>query len=182
VNRWGEFADFLAVPVITAVVLISLVFGALRRVLLRVVVLAVFAAAALVINDQILKPVVGETIHGSLSFPSGNVTAVCATALAMWVALYPALGRTARVVTFVLGAAWTLLMSVAVVQALWHTPLDCVGSVFLSVGVVTAGAALLTAKPFRRPPPEPDSPGTEPECDEETEAGDSLSEARAVGR
>jgi hypothetical protein len=182
VNRWGQLADFLAVPVITAVVLISLALGALRRVLFRVVVLAVFAAAALVINDQILKPVVGETIQGSLSFPSGNVTAVCATALAMWIALYPVLGKAARVVTFILGAAWTLLMSVAVMEMLWHTPLDCVGSVFLSVGVVTGGAALLTAKPFRQPPAESDSPGTEPGCDELIEAGDSLSEARSVGR
>jgi hypothetical protein len=181
-NRWGQFADFLAVPVITAVVLISLAFGALRGVLLRVAVLAVFAAAALVINDQILKPVVGETIQGSLSFPSGNVTAVCATALAMWIALYPVLGKAARVVTFVLGAAWTLLMAVAVLEALWHSPLDCVGSVFLSVGIVTAGAALFTAKPSHQPADGSDSLPDLPECDEPTEAGDSLSEAGAFGR
>ncbi len=61
----------------------------------------------------------------------------------MWIALYPVLGRWARVSTFVFGAGWTFLMSVAVVGAFWHTPLDDVGSIFLSVGVVTAGAALL---------------------------------------
>ena len=110
----------------------SLVFGALRRILLRVGVFAGFAAAAFVISEQIAKPVVGERFFGELSFPSGNVTAVCATAVAMWIALYPVLGKWARGITFVFGAAWTLLMSVAVVGAIWHTPLDCVGSVLLS--------------------------------------------------
>ncbi len=52
----------------------------------------------------------------------------CATALAMWLALYPLLGARARIITFVLGVAWTLLMSLAVVGAHWHTPLDAVGS------------------------------------------------------
>ena len=57
------------------------------------------------------------------------------------------LGRVARVVTFALGVAWTGLMALAVVGAFWHTPLDVVGSIFLSVGVVTGGAALLRARP-----------------------------------
>jgi hypothetical protein len=43
-------------------------------------------------------------------------------------------------------------MSIAVVGAFWHTPLDDVGSIFLSVGVVTAGAAILGSPPARRAP------------------------------
>jgi hypothetical protein len=39
-----------------------------------------------------------------------------------------------------------------VVGAFWHTPLDDVGSIFLSVGVVTAGAAILGPLPARRAP------------------------------
>jgi len=125
VESWAELADFLAVPVIAVVLIVSLVYGAERRVLPRVVVMAGFAAAAELINERIVKPVVQERIHGTLSFPSGHVTAVCATAVAMWIALYPVLGR-ARSITFLLGAAWTLLMS---------------------VGVVTAGAAMLGPGP-----------------------------------
>jgi hypothetical protein len=151
VDRWGALADFLAVPVIAAVLIVSLLYGALRRVLLRVAVLAGFAFLALLIGEQVLKPLAQQRLHGALSFPSGNVTAVCATALAMWIALYPVLGKTARAITFVCGAGWTLLMSLAVVGAFWHTPLDCIGSVFLSVGVVTAGAALLPTRSPRRP-------------------------------
>jgi hypothetical protein len=44
-------------------------------------------------------------------------------------------------------------MSVAVVGALWHTPLDDIGSVLLSVGFVTAGAAILGPKKRTPAPP-----------------------------
>jgi PAP2 superfamily len=147
VDLWKHVADLLAAPVIAVVVVVSLVFGALRRILLRVGVFGGFAAAAFLISEQMVKPLVGERFFGELSFPSGNVTAVCATALAMWIALYPVLGKWARSITFLFGVAWTFLMSVAVVGAIWHTPLDCVGSVLLSIGVVTAGAAIFQPKP-----------------------------------
>jgi len=159
VDRWGQVADFIGAPVIGAVVLVCLVFGALKQVHLRVVAGAAFAAIALEVNEHVVKPLVHETLQGALSFPSGHVTAVCATALAMWIALYPVLGQSARVITFFIGAAWTLLMSVVVVGALWHTPLDDIGSVFLSIGVVTAGAAILG--PRKRAPAPPVE--TEPE-------------------
>ena len=139
-------ADVLGTAVIGAVVIASLVLGAFRRILLRVGVFAGFAAAAFVISEHIAKPAVGERFFGELSFPSGNVTAVCATAVAMWIALYPVLGQWARSITFAFGVAWTCLMSAAVVGAIWHTPLDCVGSVLLSLGVVTAGAAIYQPK------------------------------------
>ena len=145
-NGSSNLPDVLATPAIIGVFLISVVYGAIRRVLLRVAVYAGLAAAAFFIGEQIMKPLVQERYFDELSFPSGNVTAVCATAFAMWLALYPVLGRWARITTFVLGAAWTVLMSLAVVGALWHTPLDVVGSVLLSVGVVTAGGSFFERK------------------------------------
>lgn len=151
IDHWTDLADFLAAPVIAAVFVASAAYGAFRRVFARVVVLACFAVLAFVLNEEILKPVVQQRFLGELSFPSGNVTAVCATALAMWIALYPALGRPARAVTFLLGAAWTLLMSLAVVAAIWHTPLDVIGSVLLSVGVVTGGATIFRSRPAPGP-------------------------------
>jgi hypothetical protein len=155
VDLWQHVAGLLAAPVIAVVVVASLVFGALRRILLRVVVFAGIAAAAFLISEHLIKPVVGERFFGQLSFPSGNVTAVCATALAMWIALYPVLGKWARGITFVFGVAWTFLIAVAVVGAIWHTPLDCIGSVLLSVGVVTAGAAFCQPKPAPSRAPAP---------------------------
>ena len=110
-----------------------------------------FAAAALLISEHVAKPLVQRTYNAELTFPSGHVTAVSATALSMWLALYPLLGKRARGVTLALGVAWTLLMSVAVVGALWHTPLDAVGSILLSIGIVTAGAAVFEPAGTRRP-------------------------------
>jgi hypothetical protein len=152
VDLWKHVAGLLAAPVIAVVVVASLAFGALHRIFLRVGVFAGIAGATFVISEHLIKPMVGERFFGQLSFPSGNVTAVCATALAMWIALYPVLGKWARGITFVMGAAWTLLMSVAVVGAIWHTPLDCVGSILLSLGVVTAAAAIFQPKPAPSPP------------------------------
>ena len=150
VDRWANLADFLGVPVIVTLGVVSVIFGAVRHIAMRVAAFAGFAAAALLINERVVKPVVQERFGTAFSFPSGHVTAVCATALAMWIALYPVLGRWARVSTFVLGSAWTFLMAVAVVGAFWHTPLDDVGSILLSVGVVTAGAAMLGPQPARQ--------------------------------
>jgi len=61
---------------------------------------------------------------------------VGATALAVWLALYPLLGKRARNIALFIGAAWTL-MALAVVGSLWHTPLDDMGSILRSVGIVT---------------------------------------------
>ena len=149
---WANLAELLSVPVIAAVLFISLAYGALKRAVGRVAVYAGFAAGAFVIGEHVVKPLVHETYFGELSFPSGNVTAVCATALAMWMALHPLLGRWARGITFALGAAWVMLMSLAVVGGLWHTPLDVFGSLLLSVGIVTAGAAVVERDVTPRPP------------------------------
>jgi RsiW-degrading membrane proteinase PrsW (M82 family) len=47
--------------------------------------------------------------------------------------------------------AWTFLMSLAVVGAFWHTPLDVIGSILLSVGVVTGGATVFRSRPAPLP-------------------------------
>lgn len=152
-EAWGRLADVLATPVIGVVVIACLLFGAFKRVLWRVVAGIGFAALAFVLSDNVIKPLVHQRFYGELSFPSGNVTIVCATALAMWLALYPVLGRWSRIITFVVGAGWTIVMSLAVVGAFWHTPLDVIGALLLSVGVVTAGAALFEPKKTTPAPP-----------------------------
>ena len=147
-NRdWAHLAQVLALPAIAAVLVVCFALGLARRIFLRVAVFAALAAAAVLVNDHVVKPLVQRTYYGELTFPSGNVTAVCATALAMWLALGPILGKPLRRATLVFGVAWTLLMSLAVVGALWHTPLDVVGSILLSVGIVTAGAAVAPVSP-----------------------------------
>lgn len=142
IRGWADLAELLAAPTIIAVLVVSFGVGLARRAFVRVVFYAALAAWALLISEHAIKPLVQRTYYGELTFPSGNVTAVSATALAMWLALGPLLGRLPRHVALVLGGEWVLLMSLAVVGAHWHTPLDAIGSVLLSVGVVTAGAAV----------------------------------------
>jgi hypothetical protein len=141
VDTWVEVADLFAAPAIIGVLVIGFAFGVWRRSVVRVGVYAGLAAVAFLMSEYVAKPLVHETYKGLLTFPSGNVTAVCATAVAMWLAFYPLLGRWARIVTLLLGAAWVLLISVAVVGAYWHTPFDALGSVLLSLGVIAAGGA-----------------------------------------
>ncbi len=149
-SAWARLAEILAVPAIAVVFVVCIALGAVRRALLRVVVYAALAATALLVSEHVAKPLVQRSYYGEPTFPSGNVTAVSATALAMWLALYPLLGNRARVIVFVIGIAWTLLMALAVVGALWHTPLDDLGSVLLSVGIVTGGGAVFEHAATRR--------------------------------
>ncbi|MCI4337576.1 MAG: phosphatase PAP2 family protein [Thermoplasmata archaeon] len=142
-ETWRDLADVLGAPAVGVALAASLLFGFFRRAFLRVVVYAALAAAALLVSEQVVKPHVQRILDTEFTFPSGHVTAVSATALALWLALYPLLSRRARVVTLVVGVVWTLLMSLAVIGAQWHTPLDALGSIFLSVGVVAGGAGLL---------------------------------------
>jgi len=142
VETWDDLAVFLAVPTIGTVLVLSVALGVAKRALFRVAFYAALAGTALVISQHVAKPLVERSYYGELTFPSGNVTAVSATALAMWLALYPLVEKRVRNVALVIGAVWTLLMAFAVVGALWHTPLDALGSILLSVGIVTAGAAV----------------------------------------
>lgn len=140
---WGHLSEYLATPLIGAALIVSVAIGAVRRGLPRVIVYAAFAVTAFLVSEHIAKPLVQRSYYEELTFPSGSVTAVTATALAMGLALYPMLGKRARILQALIGCVWILLTSLAVVGALWHTPLDDLGSILLSVGIVTGGAAIL---------------------------------------
>jgi membrane-associated phospholipid phosphatase len=143
IHIWTVVAELLAYPAVFVVLVATLAVGRAKRAAPRVVMYAALAAGALLISEHVVKPLVQRTYYGELTFPSGNVSAVCATAVAVWLALFPLHGRWARYVTLLIGGSWVLLMSLAVTGAHWHTPLDVLGSVLLSVGVVTTGASVL---------------------------------------
>jgi membrane-associated phospholipid phosphatase len=149
IRSWGNVADLLGTPTIVVVFIACLGFGLYRQAVLRVSLYAVLAVVTILISDHVAKPLVHRTYYGELTFPSGHVTAASATAFAMWLALFPLLGKRDRVITLLAGVAWVLLMSVAVIRALWHTPLDVAGAVLLSVGIISAGGALLESNLFR---------------------------------
>jgi membrane-associated phospholipid phosphatase len=143
IRAWGQVAEILGTPALVVVLVACSAFGLARQALLRIALYAVLAVGAILLSDHVAKPLVQRTYYSVLTFPSGHVTAACATAVAMWLALFPLLDKRARIVTLILGLAWILVMSFAVVGALWHTPIDVVGSLLLSVGFVSAGAALI---------------------------------------
>jgi membrane-associated phospholipid phosphatase len=159
-GTWLDLAHLLGAPAIGIALAASFALGFFRRAFLRVVLYAALGAAALLISEQVAKPLVQRTLDTALTFPSGHVTAVSATALAMWLALHPLLETRARTLTLVLGVSWTLLMSLAVIGAQWHTPVDVIGSILLSVGVVSGGAALLEPIARREPLMTPVRPRT----------------------
>jgi hypothetical protein len=139
---WANLAELLTTPVIAAVLVISVTFGIAKRALFRVVVYGGLATTAFLLSEHVAKPLIDRSYFGELTFPSGSVTAVSATVLAMCLAFYPLLGKRERVGMLVIGGTWTFVTALAVVGALWHTPLDDVGSILLSTGVVTGGSAL----------------------------------------
>jgi membrane-associated phospholipid phosphatase len=149
VRSWSDFADVLGTPTLIVVFVVCLGIGQAKGAVLRVGLYSLVAVAAIVISDHVAKPLVDRTYYGELTFPSGHVTAASAAAFAMWLALFPLLGRRARTIVLIVGVAWVLLISVAVVAGLWHTPLDVVGAVLLAVGVVAAGASLLESPGIR---------------------------------
>jgi membrane-associated phospholipid phosphatase len=149
-RAWGDLTELLTAPAVFVTLVVALLVGLLKHATWRVLLYAVVAVTAFLISEHIAKPLVQRTYYGELTFPSGSVTAVSATALAIWFALGPRLGRLGRNVILVIGVAWVLLISLAVVGAHWHTPVDAVGSILLSLGVVTAGAAILESGDARR--------------------------------
>jgi hypothetical protein len=156
-SAWANLSELLATPLIGAALVIAVVLGFARRGLLRVVAYAAIAAAAFLISEHVAKPLVQRSYYEELTFPSGSVVAVSAATLALWLALYPLIGKAARMIALVIGGAWTMLTALAVVGALWHTPLDVIGSMLLSIGLVTGGAAIFEHMTSQRPRPKVES-------------------------
>jgi membrane-associated phospholipid phosphatase len=143
-NDLSGLGDLMPVVVMTAaLVLACLVTRRWRGAVL--VVVAVPAAAG--IADLVLKPLIGRTLTGDLSFPSGNETRVFALAAAFAVLLAnPPRARIPVAVRLVLALAG-LLAAVAVGAALvglgHHYFTDTVGGAAVGVAVVLATALTL---------------------------------------
>ena len=76
IRSWAHLAEFLAGPIIIAVLVVSFGVGLARRAFVRVVFYAALALWTLLLSDDVIKPLVQRTYDAELTFPSGNVTAV----------------------------------------------------------------------------------------------------------
>ena len=87
---------------------------------------------ALVSCELMAKPLVDRHLGAGLSYPSGSTVGASALAAAAVLAVP---GRW-RPVAVVVGAAYALWMSAAVIALQWHYPTDAVAGVAWGVGVV----------------------------------------------
>jgi membrane-associated phospholipid phosphatase len=134
-DRLGTTAP---VAVMTAILALAC---ALRRRYRGAMLLVISVPAAAAITEWVLKPLVGRTLMGFLSFPSGHATGTFALATAVTVLLAGAQG--ARTLRLILSAAAFLLaaaVAVAMIAAGFHYFTDAIAG-----AAVGAGTVLLTA-------------------------------------
>jgi membrane-associated phospholipid phosphatase len=87
---------------------------------------------ALLVCEVVVKPLVGRTLGGALSYPSGSTVGAAALATVAVLAT-PARWRP---LTAVLGAVYAIWMAVAVVALRWHYPTDAIAGLAFGVGFV----------------------------------------------
>jgi membrane-associated phospholipid phosphatase len=106
----------------------------------RAVACAVAPVAAVLIVQDLAKPLVGRHIglSGGSSYPSGTVAAVAALATAA-VLVVP---RLVRPLMAAVGLAAVVATSAAVIVLRWHYPTDALGGIAVGVGAVLATDAL----------------------------------------
>jgi membrane-associated phospholipid phosphatase len=114
--------------------------------------LAVPAAVAL--TEYVLKPLVGRTLRGYSSFPSGHATAMFALAAVCAVLLAgparPRLPGAVRMLLVVGAALVAAAVAIAMVARGYHYFTDTVAGTAVAIGVVLL-AALLIDRPARAP-------------------------------
>jgi membrane-associated phospholipid phosphatase len=108
---------------------------------------AIAVPAAVVLTEAVLKPVIGRSLDGYQSFPSGHATALFGLAATCAVLLAnpprPRLPRAVRL-SLVLGAALiAATVAVAVVVLRYHYFTDTVAGTAVGVGIVLLTALLL---------------------------------------
>jgi membrane-associated phospholipid phosphatase len=128
-----------SLPVLLLGVLVVFLVG-VRRDWIRAVTCATAPLLAVVIVQEIAKPLVDRhnLVSGGLSYPSGTVAVVTALATALTL-IAP---RGARALVGSAGAAAAVATSAAVVVLRWHYPTDALGGLAVGMGSVLLVDAL----------------------------------------
>lgn len=157
VTRLRYPAVIVAGSVVLAVVTV-------RRDRIRALSCLVGPPLALLTGELVVKPAVGRTLAGALSYPSGSTVGAAALAMAAVLATAPRW----RPLTAVIAVAYAAWMAVAVVALRWHFPTDAVAGVAYGIGLVVLvdglvwwavrAVGLAERRPFRRRGPATDTP------------------------
>jgi membrane-associated phospholipid phosphatase len=156
-SRWAH--DLVTLGSLTALVVgvvTVFIIGVLRD-WVRALACAVAPVAAVLVVQDLAKPLVGRHIGltGGSSYPSGTVAAVAALAVAFTLVMPTLL----RPLVALAGAAVTVGVSAAVIVLRWHYPTDALGGIGVGVGSVLlvdglAHVPWVVAALFRRDRPE----------------------------
>ena len=127
---------------ITAVLVLVCV---LRRRYRGAALAAISILAAAVITERLLKPLVGRTALGFLSFPSGHATGTFALATAITVLLAGASGvpRAVRLAAEVIAFGVAAAVSAAMIALGFHYFTDTVAGAAVGIGTVLATALVI---------------------------------------
>jgi undecaprenyl-diphosphatase len=128
------------------IVLLAAVAGiaAVRRNWRLVAVTVISPLLALLVTEQILKPLVHRTHLGGLAYPSGHESApACLAAIAAMLVLRTGWRLAAKLASLAALVLDLLLCGIALVGAFYHYATDTVGAVCLSVACVLSTALVV---------------------------------------
>ena len=142
-HSWFTAVTRLRYPAVTLVGAAAAAAVAFRRDRPRAVACLIGPPLALLTGELAIKPVVGRTLGGAYSYPSGSAVGAAALAVAAVLAVPPTWRRAAAVVAVV----FALWMAAAVVALRWHYPTDALAGLAYGAAVVVVadGAARLVA-------------------------------------
>src|SRR5215831_342668 len=132
-------------PAIAGTTAILILTCLLRRRYRGAALLAVSVPSAAVITERLLKPFVGRTLLGFLSFPSGHATGTFALATAISVLLAGALGvpRAVRLAIAATAFAVAAGVAAAMIALGFHYFTDAVAGAAVGTGTVLATALVI---------------------------------------
>ena len=144
-----------AQPVPAAVLTAAVVIGCLLARRLNGALLGLAAIpAATGLDEDLLKPLVHRTYHGSLVYPSGHTTAMFAFAATVTVLLLirprPARFTAVRIGVPVAAGLLGIVVAIAVIGLGWHYFTDTVAGAAVGIGTVCALALILDLSAVRR--------------------------------
>jgi membrane-associated phospholipid phosphatase len=131
-SAWFTELTRLRYPTVIVVGAIAAAAVTVRRDRPRALACLVGPPLALLVAELVAKPLVGRTLGGNLSYPSGSTVGAAALATAAVLAT-PARWRG---IAAALGAGYALWMTVAVVSLQWHYPTDALAGLALGVGTM----------------------------------------------
>ena len=141
-----EWLDWLGdLPAITGITAILVLVCLLRRRYRGAALVAISIPAAAVITERVLKPLVGRTALGFLSFPSGHATGTfaLATAISVLLAGTPGMSRAVRLAVAVIAFVVASAVAIAMIALGFHYFTDAVAGAAVGTGAVLATALVI---------------------------------------